>query len=83
MHSPISSKLGLPDYIIRAAKEQISQENETFEDLIADLEQSKITMERERLEAASHKEEIKRLKEQLQSKQDKIDENKGTHPAGS
>ena len=70
----ISSKLGLPDYIIRAAKEQLSQENEVFEDLIADLEQSKITMERERLEAASHKEEIKRLKEQLQSKQDKIDE---------
>lgn len=70
----ISSKLGLPDYIIQAAKEQISQENETFEDLIADLEHSKVTIEKERLEAASYKEEIKRLKEQLQSKQDKIDE---------
>lgn len=70
----ISSKLGLPDYIIDAAKEQISQESETFEDLIADLEHSKITIEKEQLEAASYKEEIKRLKEQLQSKQDKIDE---------
>ncbi len=72
----ISSKLGLPDYIIQAAKEQISQENETFEDLIADLEHSKVTIEKERLEAASYKEEIKRLKEQLQNKQDKIDETK-------
>ncbi len=70
----ISSKLGLPDHIISAAKEQISQENETFEDLIADLEHSKVTIEKERLEAASYKEEIKRLKEQLQTKQDKIDE---------
>ncbi len=72
----ISSKLGLPDYIIRAAKEQISQENEAFEDLIADLEHSKVTIEKERLEAASYKEEIKRLKEQLQTKQDKIEETK-------
>ncbi len=70
----ISSKLGLPDYIIDAAKEQISQENESFEDLLADLEHSRITIENERLEIASHKEEIKRLKEQLQTKQDKINE---------
>lgn len=70
----ISSKLGLPDYIIDAAKEQISQENESFEDLLADLEHSRITIENERLEIASYKEEIKRLKEQLQSKQNKIDE---------
>lgn len=70
----ISSKLGLPDYIIDAAKAQISQENESFEDLIADLEHSRITIENERLEIASYKEEIKRLKEQLQNKQEKIDE---------
>ncbi len=72
----ISAKLGLPDYIIQTAKEQISQENEAFEDLIADLEHSKVTIEKERLEAASYKEEIKRLKEQLQNKQDKIEESK-------
>lgn len=70
----ISSKLGLPDYIIDAAKEQISQENESFEDLLADLENSRITIENERLEIASYKEEIKRLKDQLQTKQDKIEE---------
>lgn len=70
----ISSKLGLPDYIIDSAKEQISQENESFEDLLADLENSRITIENERLEIASYKEEIKRLKEQLQTKQEKIEE---------
>lgn len=70
----ISSKLGLPNYIIDAAKEQISQENESFEDLLSDLEHSRVTIEKERLEIASYKEEIKRLKEQLQTKQDKIEE---------
>lgn len=70
----ISSKLGLPDYIIKSAKEQISQENESFEDLLADLENSRITIENERLEIASYKEEVKRLKEQLQTKQEKIEE---------
>lgn len=72
----ISSKLGLPDYIIEAAKGQISQENESFEDLISDLETSRVTIENERLEIASYKDEVKRLKDQLQSKQDKIEETK-------
>lgn len=72
----ISSKLGLPDYIIDTAKGQISQEKESFEDLISDLENSRVTIENERLEIASYKEEIKCLKEQLQTKQEKIEETK-------
>lgn len=70
----ISSKLGLPDYIIDAARSQISQEDESFEDLLSDLEHSRVTIENERLEIASYKEEIKRLKNQLESKQEKINE---------
>ncbi|MCM1125868.1 MAG: endonuclease MutS2 [Lachnospiraceae bacterium] len=69
----ISSKLGLPDYIINAAKEQITTEEKSFEDLLTDLEQSRITIENERLEIASYKEEIKTLRERLQAKNDKID----------
>lgn len=69
----ISSKLGLPDYIINAAKEQITTEEKSFEDLLTDLEQSRITIENERLEIASYKEEIKTLKERLQAKNEKID----------
>ena len=43
----ISSKLGLPDYIINDAKALIGTQDKTFEDLISDLEKSRITIERE------------------------------------
>lgn len=69
----ISSKLGLPDYIIDAARTQISTEDKSFEDLLTDLEESRVTIEKERLEIASYKEEIKSLKEKLQTKNEKID----------
>ena len=69
----ISSKLGLPDEIITAAKEQISKEDESFEDVIADLEQSRITIEKEQREIAEYKERIRTLQEQLKAKNEKID----------
>lgn len=69
----ISSKLGLPDEIITAAKEQISKEDESFEDVIADLEQSRITIEKEQKEIAEYKERIRTLQEQLKAKNEKID----------
>ena len=72
----ISSKLGLSDEIINAAKEQISKEDESFEDVIADLEQSRITIEKERKEIAEYKEKIRTLQEQLQRKNEKIDQAK-------
>lgn len=69
----ISSKLGLPDEIIDAAKEQISKEDESFEDVISDLEQSRVTIENERKEIAQYKERIRTLQEQLQHKNEKLD----------
>ena len=69
----ISSKLGLPDYIIKAAEDQLSSDDKSFEDLLTDLEQSRVTIEKERLEIASYKDEIKTLKERLQTKNEKID----------
>ncbi len=69
----ISSKLGLPDEIIEAAKEQISKENESFEDVIADLEKSRLTIEKEHKEIAEYKERIKTLEGQLKAKNEKID----------
>lgn len=72
----ISQKLGLPLSIIDRAKEQISQEDETFEDVLSSLEESRKTIESEREELASYKEEIKTLKEQLEAKQDKLDQRK-------
>lgn len=72
----ISSKLGLSDEIINAAKEQISKEDESFEDVIADLEQSRLTIEKEQKEIAEYKEKIRTLQEQLQHKNEKIDQAK-------
>ena len=72
----ISSKLGLPDYIIEKAKEQISQEDESFEDMMTSLEASRITIEKEQTEIQKYKLEIEALKKQLEEKQSKIDERK-------
>ena len=44
----ISSKLGLPDYIINKAKDEISEQDESFEDVLTTLEQNRITLERAR-----------------------------------
>ena len=69
----ISSKLGLPDTIIAAAKEQISKEDESFEDVIANLENSRLIIEKERREAAEYKDRIKALETQLKAKNEKLD----------
>lgn len=72
----ISSKLGLPDDIIYRAKQSISEENTSFEDLLSDLEKNRIAIEKEKLEIAGHKEEIARLKKELQEKQEKLNASK-------
>ncbi len=69
----ISSRLGLPDAIIEQARSQIDEEKESFEDLLTDLENSRVTIEAEREEIAAYKQEIRALKEKLQEKQEKID----------
>lgn len=72
----ISSKLGLPDEIIDAAREQIGKEDKSFEDVISDLEQSRLTIEKEQKEIAQYKERVRALQEQLQQKNEKIDQAK-------
>ncbi|MDO4338932.1 MAG: endonuclease MutS2 [Eubacteriales bacterium] len=72
----ISSKLGLPDAIIEKAKEQISEQDESFEDVLTSLENSRVTIENERLEIERYKREIETLKQQLEEKQEKLEERK-------
>ena len=72
----ISSKLGLSEEIISAAREQIGKEDKTFEDVIADLEQSRVTIEKDKQEIARHKENIRTLQEQRRQKNAKIDQAK-------
>lgn len=70
----ISSKLGLSDKIIEAAKEQISTDDKRFEDLLADLEISRKTIENERLEIENLRRETEKLRRELEKKNDKLDE---------
>ena len=70
----ISKKLGLPDYIIDDAKSHLEAEDETFEDIISHLEESRLTIEKEREEIRSYKAEIARLKSGLEQKEEKFDE---------
>lgn len=69
----ISSKLGLPNHIIEDAKSRIDNESQNFEDVIADLEASRITIEKEQAALNASKEEIEQLKAQLKAKNEKID----------
>jgi DNA mismatch repair protein MutS2 len=69
----ISGKLGLPSSIIEDARSRLSTEDNSFEDVIADLEKSRLTIEKEQLEIAAYKEEVKTLQEQLLQKQEKVD----------
>lgn len=72
----ISSKLGLPDYIIESAKSHLSEQDESFEDLLSDLESNRKTIEKERAEIAAYKREIERLKHEYADKQQKLEERK-------
>ena len=69
----ISQKLGLSQDIIEEAKTHLTQQDEDFEDLLADLEQKRVTIEQERDQINSYKEEIHELKQRLESKQEKLD----------
>ncbi len=72
----ISSKLGLPGFIIEDAKKHVTEQDIAFEDLIADLETSRVTIEREREEIENYKAEIEALKKKLEQKQERFDEQK-------
>ena len=70
----ISGKLGLPDYIIEDAKNRLTEQDVSFEDLLTDLENSKRIIEKERDEIQAYKREVERLKTQTRQKQEKLDE---------
>lgn len=72
----ISSKLGLPDYIIEDAKNRIGTQDKSFEDLISDLEANRVTIEKEQAEITRYKEEIEQLKKNLAKKNDSLEASK-------
>ena len=70
----ISGKLGLPAELIEDAKNRMTEQDESFEDLISDLEASRITIENDRLETEQYKKEIETLKRKLEEKQERLNE---------
>ncbi len=72
----ISKKLGLPDFIIEEAKNHLESNDETFEDLLAHLEESRLTIEKEQEEIRLYKEEAAKLKARLAQKEERLDQQK-------
>lgn len=69
----ISEKLGLTTDLIVDAKGRINESDSNFEDLLADLEKSRLTIEKEQDEINRYKAEIRSLKENLAQKQERLD----------
>lgn len=68
----ISSKLGLPSYIIEDAKKRLDSESESFEDILSNLEQKRSELENSHAVAKKYEEEVKALKLQLSAKQEDL-----------
>ena len=69
----ISSKLGLAVNIIDDAKSRLSDKDVDFEDMLANLEASRITIEKEQLEIKKYKAEVESLKKKLTDKNERLD----------
>ncbi|MDE7060067.1 MAG: endonuclease MutS2, partial [Lachnospiraceae bacterium] len=69
----ISSKLGLPEFIIERAREFIGTKDESFEDVISRLEESRIAMEKERAETTRLHAEAEELRRKFAEKNTRID----------
>ena len=72
----ISSKLGLPSYIIDDAKSRISKKDESFEDVLTELENNRVIIENEKVEIEKLKREIELLKKDYENRQKKLLESK-------
>ena len=62
MPLPFPGNSGLPDYIIDDARERLTEQDISFEDLLTDLETSKRTIEKERDEISALRKEAEELK---------------------
>ena len=65
----ISQKLGLPNYIIETAKEQLSQDAKNFEDLLSDLEQSRMQLRKEKEASDLLRQQLEKEKSELRDRE--------------
>ena len=72
----IAKRLGLSDRIINDAGKRIDSDTLSFEDVLGDIEASRIDMEKKQREIEQAHKEIEKLKNKLQEKNDRIDKAK-------
>ncbi len=72
----ISSRLGLPEAIIEEAKHRVTSDAQAFEDVISDLESTRLKLEQEQAAASKGRKEISELKKQLREKTEKLENSK-------
>lgn len=72
----ISSRLGLPSSIIEDARRRIDEEDQSFEDVISELNESRTRLQKEESELAAYKAEVEDLKKKLAAKNERIDQAK-------
>ena len=70
----IAGKLGLPDNIIEAAREQLSQETQNMEDILAELEAKRIKIEQEQNEITALRESIAKEQKQIRNKEKQLED---------
>ena len=74
----ISRKLGLSESIIEDAKELISKEDQSFEDMISDLESKRISIEETETRIKRDNEEIAKLRAELEAEKRKLADKKAS-----
>ena len=65
----ISQKLGLPNYIIETAREQLSQDVQNFEDLLSDLEKTRQQLRREKEESERMRAALEKDRKALENRE--------------
>ena len=72
----ISRKLGLPDDVIESAKQHLSDAEEDFEDVISDLEDRRVSMEKAENEMTRNRDEIRSLRASLERRSRNLEESR-------
>ena len=72
----ISKRLGLPNHIIDEAGRRIDTDNQSFEDVLGDIEAARIDIEKKKAEINEKHAEAEKLRKRLKEKNDRIDKAK-------
>ena len=69
----ISQKLGLPNYIIETAREQMSQETQNFEDVLSELEETRLRNDKAQEEIRRMQADLERRSRELKTREESLE----------